>query len=250
LLDEYVDFIALNDLDPAVAAFWRSVFWRTEDLIRVIRSTPVSIATWHSQREIIGEPAGHDDLLVGFALFFLNRTNRSGILDARPIGGLRQSGPWRLDARYSSEQLISRIETLGRYRNRVTVEQRDGKDVLRDYLGRGTFAYVDPPYLLKGSDLYLNRMEWADHVELSQVLRGTRSQWLLTYDEDPRVAALFPRHRRAVFAIAHTAAKQHIGRELAVFSNGLDVTDLTGLGRQPVVIDNRAWYAGPEHEPT
>jgi hypothetical protein len=37
----------------------------------------------------------HDDLEVGFATFFLNRTNRSGILNGGIIGGRDQVGRGR-----------------------------------------------------------------------------------------------------------------------------------------------------------
>ena len=38
-------------------------------------------------------------LALGFSAFFLNRTNRSGIIEgAGPIGGYTQTGKWKVDA--------------------------------------------------------------------------------------------------------------------------------------------------------
>ncbi len=172
---------------------------------------------------------------TGF-IFFLNRTNRSGILGARPIGGLAQSGPWKLDVRFNRAVLAKRIRLLGRYRNRVTVLEEDGVAVIRRFVGPRAFVYADPPYLDKGSELYLNGLTWADHAKLSAVLGRSRSPWMVTYDVDERVRTLFPRHRRVEFSIAHTAQRQHIGDELAIFSDGLRVTSLDGLGRDPVFV--------------
>jgi len=242
LVDEYVDSIVLNDLDAGIAAFWRSVFSRTEELAGMIESATVNVDEWHQQQSIYLSQGGEgDDLALGFATFFLNRTNRSGILDARPIGGLRQTGKWKIDARFNRKALGSRVRTLGRYRNRVAVCEEDGAELVTRYLDRRHFVYVDPPYLVRGADLYLDTLSWDDHVRLARTLMGSRGCWMVTYDHDPRVAALYPRHRRVEFVIAHTAAKPHVGRELAVFSNEINLCDLDGLGRDAQLVSQ----AGP-----
>ena len=46
---------------------------------------------------------------LGFAAFYLNRTNRSGILNAGVIGGKKQDGKWEMDARFNRDNLASRI---------------------------------------------------------------------------------------------------------------------------------------------
>lgn len=231
LIGEHVDEVLLNDLDRGVAAFWRAVFQRTDDLIGVIRSTATSIEEWHVQRDRYVTGCA-DDLELGFATFFLNRTNRSGIIGARPIGGLGQSGAWSMDARYNKEDLVGRIQRIARYRSRVMVCEEDGIDVARrEVQNADTFVYADPPYLERGGELYLNALGWTDHARLAAYLRGA-SGWLVTYDSDPRVPGeLYPGLRCAVFDISHTAARQHVGREHAVFSNSLHIESLIGLGR-------------------
>lgn len=57
-----------------------------------------------------------------------------------------------------------------------------------------------------------------------------QSDWLVTYDVDPRVLDLYSGSRCAAFSIKHTAARQHIGREYAVFADNLVVDSVTGLG--------------------
>ena len=213
LCDEYVDEVVLNDLDAGVAAFWRSVFRRTEELAQLIEHAQVTVDAWHAQRAIYTSRGGQlDDLELGFATFFLNRTNRSGILNARPIGGLGQTGPWKIDARYNGTRLAERVRA-----------QR--------FLTDDHFIYADPPYLVRGSDLYLDTLTWSDHQQLAKKLTASTGRWMVTYDHDPRVHELYPHERRAEFVIAHTAAKPHVGRELAVFADALQVADLAGLGR-------------------
>lgn len=231
LLEEHVEQIVLNDLDPGIAAFWRAVFEHSDELIRRIRTCKVSVPAWSRHRRIYME-GSHDEMELGFAALFLNRTNRSGILSARPIGGMDQTGDWTIEARFDREQLANRIRRLATYRSRVTISQRDGLAFAQSYLRDDrSFVYLDPPYLSKGAKLYLDTLEWPDHERLARTLRRA-SNWLLTYDADPRVPrTLYRELRCATFGIAHTAQHQHIGREYAVFADGLQVPSLGRLGR-------------------
>jgi DNA adenine methylase len=120
LFDEFVDEVVLNDLNPGIAAFWRSMFTDTDALLERVAACDLTIDEWHQQRSVYLEGAA-DDLDLGFATFYLNRTNRSGILDARPIGGLEQTGKWRIDARFDREKLSARMRVLSRYASRVVI---------------------------------------------------------------------------------------------------------------------------------
>ena len=82
LLQEYVARIHINDISKPVHAFWHSVLNETEELCRLIRDTRVSPASWDRQKKIFVAPEDNELVKLGFATFFLNRTNRSGILNA------------------------------------------------------------------------------------------------------------------------------------------------------------------------
>jgi DNA adenine methylase len=232
LYQEYVDEIVLNDLDPGIAAFWRAVFNESGLLIERVRATEPSIEEWYRQKEIHAAAKDIDSFDLGFATFFLNRTNRSGIIGARPIGGLDQTGQWLIGARYRAEDLAARIQHLASYATRVTITEMDGVDLAADQLkDHSAFVYADPPYLSAGDDLYLNALAWSDHERLAALLRGS-DRWLLTYDADDRIPnELYPELRCAAFDLAHTAAKARIGREFAVFSDDLLIESIDGLGR-------------------
>lgn len=230
LVDEYVDEIVINDLNPGIAAFWRAVFEQSEGLLQRLMHCEVTVDEWHRQRAVyLDRPK--DDVELGFALFFLNRTNRSGILDARPIGGYDQSGRWKIDARFDRQGLEERLKALSQYSSRVSVRETDGIDLIAEHLGNyEAFIYADPPYLGKGDDLYLDTLDWDDHVRLANLLRQG-GRWLLTYDADSRVPdTLYVGYRCAQFSMGHSAAKHHLGQEYAVFASTLDIPALSDLG--------------------
>jgi len=239
LLEEHVDAILLNDIDPGVAAFWRSILRNNAEFVDLVMTCDLSIEEWERQRRIY-ETGSPDDLELGFATFYLNRTNRSGILNARPIGGLAQTGQWLINARFNRPGLAQRIRDIGRFRNRIQVSSIDGVDLVEDLLtdqSEAVFLYADPPYLEKSADLYMDRLEWEDHLRLADVLNESGACWIVSYDCDERVhTTLYPDRRFARFAIKHTAATQHVGSEYAVFSDRIMVDDLTGLSTGAAVV--------------
>lgn len=234
LVDEYVDEVVLNDLNPGIAAFWRCVFFDTARLVERVETCDVDIDEWQRQGVVYGSGSA-SDLDLGFATFFLNRTNRSGILDARPIGGLEQTGKWKIDARFDRVRLVRRIELLARYASRVAICEEDGIDLIARYLEDSrSFIYADPPYLVQGDELYLDNLVWQDHQRLASLLGAAPDNWLLTYDADPRIVDdLYLGLRCAEFTTSHTVATQHVGREYAVFAPRLRVNSLAGLGSSP-----------------
>lgn len=239
LVDHEVESIHINDLNPGQAAFWRSIFENSGQFAELIDGEPVDLDAWARWRAVYEAPAGHDDMTLGFATFFLNRTNRSGILTARPIGGLEQTGTWKIDARFNRADLARRVRFLGKFSDRVLVTELDARAMigsLDEAASARYFLYVDPPYLVQGDQLYMNGLSADDHQEVADALSETSARWLLTYDADARVTAtLYATHRCLEFDIQHNAHRHHLGQEYAVFSPSVIVPDdtvvMSGLGR-------------------
>lgn len=233
-----VEQIHLNDLNPGIAAFWRAVLNQPEEFCRLITTCPLTITEWHHQREIYNNGHEHNGLELGFATFYLNRTNRSGILDARPIGGLEQTGKWKIDARFNRQGLIQRVKTIAKLADKITITELDGIKFLTSiqHLAENVFIYADPPYLVQGERLYLTSFNANDHVSLATQLETSPSPWMLTYDHDPHITdILYSTARAATFQIAHTAHKQHIGKESIIYSHGLTIPSMEiTKGRQAV----------------
>lgn len=227
LTDGAVDHIHINDLNVGVAAFWRTITAPNgaNAFCQLINNTLVTVEQWNHQRAIYQAGKG-DDLALGFATFFLNRTNRSGILDAGPIGGFEQVGKWKIDARYNKSALIERVKHVAALGDRIHVTQLDGLDFLTTMEAHATdvLVYADPPYVEQGGRLYLHAFNGDDHKALAEKLQAAKYPWLLTYD-DQRIVwdDLYDAARCARFDIAHTAAIQHVGKETIVYGPTLTV---------------------------
>lgn len=226
LLLEKVRSIVVNDLDPAIYAFWYSVVNDNERFIRLVELTPVCIEEWEKQKAIYKACDPSDLLALGFATFFLNRTNRSGILNAGVIGGKQQLGKWKIDARYNKNDLIEKAKLIGLYRDRITVLNKDGSDIINDYANiENSFFYIDPPYFDKGSFLYLNAFKPKDHDKLAEVLRNNRNaKWILSYDNARYIRDLYEGFNNQVFNLRYSAHHDSkSGSEIMIFSEAVDM---------------------------
>ena len=185
LADGYVSNIFLNDLDSAIFAFWSSVLEQTSDLCKLIVDTPVSIEQWHLQRDVLLNPSKYSLLELGFAAFFLNRTNRSGILEGGIIGGLQQNGNYKIDCRFNKSDLIRRIEYIAKQKANISVTRFDGCEFIRDVINNSPqdfLTFIDPPYYKKGHQLYFNSFDHKDHLRLSRLIQHElRQYWIVTY---------------------------------------------------------------------
>lgn len=175
LMDEYVSRIIINDKDRSIYAFWYSVLYDTDRLCKLIEETPVTMETWWAQRtfQSVENKETTDLLTLGFSTFFMNRTNRSGIIKAGVIGGFDQRGNYKIDARYRKEDLIARIRRIASYADRIELHHEDAVDFVKhivQVLPQNTILYLDPPYYKKGRGLYMNYYEDADHEKIRDVI--------------------------------------------------------------------------------
>lgn len=219
---EKVDRIVINDFDIAISSFWESVVYESDNFIDRIRTTPVTIEEWKNQKAIyMAKSSSMFDL--GFATFFLNRTNRSGIIEGGPIGGMEQAGKWPINARFHRGNLITRIQKIAAYRSRINIFNMDGIELMeRFYKDPCAFIYIDPPYYVKGSSLYLNSYQDKHHKSLSSFLNSNpESNWLLTYDNVPEIVSLYTERAKAEFNLSYHINLPKAGKEILILSDRL-----------------------------
>jgi DNA adenine methylase len=228
LFGEYASHVYINDIDPGVYSFWSSVVKETEAICRLVRDTPASVSEWERQRRIYEAGNRSDRLAFGFSAFFLNRTNRSGIIESGGvIGGKRQSSQWGIDARYNQRELAERIERIGRYRDRISVSGLDAMDFLeqaRRFLPTRALLYLDPPYYEKGRRrLYANFYGPDDHAAIAESLKAVSWRWLVSYDQVTPIKRLYSGHRSSRYVLRYSAASSPSGSEVMFYSTDLVV---------------------------
>jgi DNA adenine methylase len=225
LFSGQVSRIHLNDLDPAVHAFWWGILNRTEKFVSLLQAVRVTPHEWRRQKAIYSSSRDRSDRLsLGFAFFFLNRTSHSGILNAGMIGGKAQQGEWRIDARFNRSELICRVRRLATYRKSISLSGVDAMDVVSEHTGRSrSLLYLDPPYYRAGRDLYLNAYGPDDHAGVREYVAKLRAPWVVSYDDAREIRSLYAGYKTRRLMLRHTARSPRIGHEVMYFSDCLRV---------------------------
>lgn len=225
LMEGYVDNIVINDYDKAIYSVWRAIIDEPENLVDRILYTPVTIDQWKKQKEIYVEQSKKYSLDLAFATFFLNRTNRSGILKGGPIGGLEQKGNYRIDARYNAEKLVERIRAIAKYKGHIKVYNKEIisfiEKILPNY-AQNSLTYFDPPYFNKGPELYKNFFGKEDHAKIAQLITNrVPGNWIITYDDTPEIIQLYKQQCIMRYDLNYSVANTGKRSEVIVFNNNM-----------------------------
>lgn len=223
LFSDYCSNIHINDLDLAIYHFWKAITEQTEDFIRLTHNTKVTIEEWHKQKALLKQndisPLEH-----GFAAFFLNRTNRSGILKAGVIGGLNQMGNYKLDCRFNKPDLIKRIERIGKMSKQIHVTNFDTETwlpMLNSTVPPNSLIYLDPPYYEKGQGLYRNFYKHRDHLAIQEKLTYVKIPWIVSYDNHPNIKEIYQQYRQGEYTLNYSAHKKMKATEIIIYSDNL-----------------------------
>lgn len=225
LLCNEVSSIVINDIDPAIYAFWYCVLNKTEELCSRLTECIITVEERDKQIRILRDVGSYSTLDIGFATLFLNRTNISGILNAGPIGGREQAGKDKLDARFKKKVLKDKISTIAAQREKISIHNLDVIDfvdkVLPTYESSKLFLNFDPPYVKKGQELYLNHFSMEDHKRLRDKVSQCDHYWIVTYDYNDSVLDLYSPFYYERIQLNHSAGSMKKGEEVIIYSNNL-----------------------------
>ena len=228
LMNNDVERVVINDFDQAIYSFWYSVLNYPGQISEKLRFVDVSVNEWEQQHEIFVKGDTTDPVQLGFATFFLNRTNVSGVLDGGIIGGKGQMGQYKIDARFNKEKLLQQIRDISQYRNRIELINEDAKELFRNNaleIYEDAFVNLDPPYVNKGAQLYKNSFTKSDHKELCLGVSNCNLKWVVTYDICPLVQELYYSYRKSYLDVFYSAGTSKKAKEMIFFSNNLDLPD-------------------------
>lgn len=229
LIEWFVERITINDKDRSIYAFWYSVLFETNKLISKINETEITIENRYIQKNIQKNKDNESLLDLWFSTLFLNRTNRSWIINAWPIGWKHQSWKYRINCRFNKKEIIKKIKLIAQYKDNIVLENLDALDLVSKIKKtKNTVFYFDPPYYLKWQSLYLNAYNSSDHKKVSNVIKKFKNvKRIVSYDDVEEINKLYKGYRKIQYSFKHTAYKSRVWMEILFFSDNINNIDFS-----------------------
>lgn len=229
LLSNKVNRIILNDFDMGIYSLWYAILNQTDDFIELIENTPITIEEWKRQKEIYNSLKNDAYTLeLAFSTFFLNRTNRSGIILGGPIGNMDQSKKDKIDCRFNKKNMIEKIINIAAEKERINLYNLDAKElielVLKNEDKESLFVFFDPPYYAQGKNLYTNFFNHDDHVELANAIKTLNGfKWITTYDYNDAIKDIYSSFPTLEYYLVYSANKKRKEKEYLFHSKNIKV---------------------------
>ena len=115
--------------------------------------------------------------------------------------------------------------------NRIRLTRQDALKFLQSGVKKWptkTLVYLDPPYYVKGRDLYYDFYKPEDHASDSEFVRSciTKQRWIVSNDNAPAIRELYEGSPHIVYDIGYSARSASLGSEVMFFGDGIRVRPL------------------------
>ncbi|MGN1166599.1 MAG: DNA adenine methylase [Lachnospiraceae bacterium] len=244
LLRNVVSRIVINDYDKAVWSFWKAILTETDRFVEEIRTVPLTVDEWQKQHEILVTQNDKYSFELGFAAFYLNRTNRSGIIKGGVIGGQEQAKDWKMDVRFKREELVTRIQRIAARKKDIKLYNKDVNSFIKNYVPlyeENALIYFDPPYFRKGQQLYMNFFNYKDHVRIEQEIREhVNCDWIITYDYEPQIEEIYHNYNLRLYDLNYSVSTKRKANELMIFKDGIIIPSDEELNSKKINIHIRS----------
>ncbi|UJL46352.1 DNA adenine methylase [Virgibacillus sp. NKC19-16] len=230
LINQDVKKIMINDYDKSIYSLWYSILNNSEEMKQRVYNARFNMNEWNFQKDIQQKKDNVSLIELGFSTLFLNRTNRSGIINAGPIGGKKQNGNYKMDCRFNKEALIRKIDLISSLGSKINLYNKDALDFISTNISktRNSLTFFDPPYYVKGRELYTNFYEHVDHVDLRNSINNTmkNKKWILTYDLSSDIKNLYSQYEYYTYYLNYSLANSRKGKELIIYSNSVSSSNV------------------------
>lgn len=193
-----IQHLVLNDTDPGVYGFWKTVKSEPETLLTRLAGEDPSLDDFRRAQEVLDHPEGRNLNELAWSELICNRLGYSGITKAGPLGGWNATQQ-QLLARWNAEALSKRIRMIHNMSRRIEVTRLDAKDILEQsaYWDQRSTCFVDPPYVAQGERLYRESFTQEDHEDLAWMLNSLYQGFpgadiIITYDDCELIRSLYP----------------------------------------------------------
>ena len=245
LLRGIVSRIVINDYDKGIWSFWKAVLTETDRFIAELAVVPLTMEEWNRQRDICLMRNDKYSFELGFAIFYMNRTNRSGIIKGGVIGGMDQRGLWKMDARFNREALIRRIRNISERKADIKLYNKDINSFITRYIPmyeENAFVYFDPPYFKKGKQIYMNYFQFEDHVRIEKSISDhVECDWIITYDDAPEIKDIYRAYSMCLYDLNYSVSSKCKASELMIFKEGMEIPNNEKLQKQRIKINIRLY---------
>ena len=243
LLRNVVSRIVINDYDKAIWSFWKAILTETDRFVEEIRTVPLTVDEWQKQHKILVTQNDKYSFELGFAAFYLNRTNRSGIIKGGVIGGQEQAKDWKMDVRFKREELVTRIQRIAARKKDIKLYNKDVNSFIKNYVPlyeENALIYFDPPYFRKGQQLYMNFFNYKDHVRIEQEIREhVNCDWIITYDYEPQIEEIYHNYNLRLYDLNYSVSTKRKANELMIFKDGIFIPSDEELNSKKINIHIR-----------
>lgn len=197
----------INDKDIGLACLWTALIKGYEDELCALveRFEPSVDAYLRFKEELLHLedvwpiPDGQIRTVVniGFKKLAIHQLSYSGLgtKSGGPLGGMTQTSAYKVDCRWNPSRICQKMRTLaatwrGKIFRHASCTMLDFQHLIED--GQSSaLIYLDPPYFVKGNDLYQCGFTQDDHIRLAECLRRTEHKWVLSYDDAPEIRDLY-----------------------------------------------------------
>ena len=217
-----VSRIFLNDFDRSIYCFWKVILNYPEEFCSWIDKVEINVNNWEKFREIHNHQNQYSDMEIAQSVLFLNRCNVSGVIMGGMIGGIAQSGKYKMDARFNKKSLISKIYNIAEYKSKIKLYNKDGIEFIKKVNGKhNLFFYLDPPYYNKGHKLYLNFYNPQNHRDLAFIIESLKNHnWIMSYDNVEFIKELYKPFRKISYTLRQSTSNK-MGDEILIFDDKL-----------------------------
>ncbi len=146
--EKLADHVVMCELDPDVVAVWRYI---TSPNFEKLAERIVKFEVSEENVKTILAGDSTEDREMAFRTIIKNRMFHGGIL--APGASLMKSGEngKGLSSRWYAKTLATRIQAIGEIRDRFTVIEGDGIELINEHRRKKTTAtFIDPPYTAAG----------------------------------------------------------------------------------------------------
>lgn len=229
----------INDIDPGMFSVWMAVVHHRQELERLVAEFTPTVDAFYQLKESDGDITGDvaRDALNKIALHRMSYSG-FGAMSGSPLGGKNQSSDYTVGCRWSVGAIISAVRRaysiLAPFKERLRITNLHFRDLITD-ADESCLIYLDPPYYVKGGQLYAHNMSHDEHVELAALLHDTEADWRLSYDDCPEVRSLYEWATFTELEVKYTNAlaktSRPKNRELLISPPPMDVDgDYAGMG--------------------